>query len=383
MEEKKEDFWKRKYSMTENDWSSEWFQNIIGGKNVTEQEKEKNLKRIKKAIEENKKGEVKKINKDTFVNSYPDSIILLKEYYDSIINALHKKGTKYRNYNYFDVGNNVTWEEVLIKDRNAMLMIYAPFLSRLTKDKQDRYARYFGLTYEDLSNMLKKHRNSIYSNKKNKTDDKKKELEVLKTITKDISENHLTRQEVEEKYKIDTDTFTNYMTQLKKIDTKTYNTIINQLNENDTYKQEINDILKPLHDYIKDGIEVDDKKISFTMLDYYSLYKCNPKEITGYIHKNKDNTDVNQNRGRILGFFSKNKDVGLFQSPETFAKRKVSFIINGQKIDFDEEKSSEIINILKENSIPANFRIVYKAAERYATGQDLFPAQKSIKTKKR
>ena len=61
------------------------FQSLIGGVAVTEEEKEKNLNVIKEAIIKNNQGEEPtKISNEIFAKSYPESLELVKEYYDSL-----------------------------------------------------------------------------------------------------------------------------------------------------------------------------------------------------------------------------------------------------------------------------------------------------------
>ena len=59
-------------------------------------------------------------------------------------------------------------------------------------------------------------------------------------------------------------------------------------------------------------------------------------------------------RSKKVSFFQVNKNVGPFVSAETFSDKKVVIIFNDNKVEFDLEQSSKIIDYLKENGIPTN-----------------------------
>ena len=137
-------------------------------------------------------------------------------------------------------------------------------------------------------------------------------------------------------------------------------------------------IIPLLYYYIVNGIEINNKKKTFTMLDYYCLTTESPLNLKKYLDSRKDKK---QYRNRIIRFLEINKNVGQFESAETFAKKKIAFIINDKRVDFNVEKSSEIIEILKENKIPTSYKNVYIAAMRYASGEEILPIKRIIEQK--
>ena len=78
--------WQRKYNMTQREWDEPYFKELIGGIEVTAEEKKEAFLEIKGAIYSNKcKEKIVKIKKEIFLKTYPQSINLLTDYYDSLI----------------------------------------------------------------------------------------------------------------------------------------------------------------------------------------------------------------------------------------------------------------------------------------------------------
>lgn len=382
--EKNRDTWKRKYNMTTQDWKNSYFKELIGGKKVSTEEKSKILSEIKDATIKNNNGFLKELSKDKFLKTYPDSIYLLKNYYDSLIfSHKHISGNKLKTYHYYNFGKNKTWEEVLTADRNAMLMIYAPYLNSLSNKELSNIAESFNISINDLNDTIIKYKKDFSDSEKDKKSLKasqKYDLEILEQIINDISINNLTEQELETKYKLNGETLNDYLEQLKEFDIKAYNQIIEKIKlNNEKYIIEMNDLIQILYKYIANGIELEDRKIPFTMLDYYCISNKNIQKISEYINNKDYAQSVKQFKSRIMQFIVTNKNVGPFESPESFAGKKISLIVKDNKVDFDEKTSSEIINILKDNDIPTNYQIVYTAARRYARGEEILPIKTNTK----
>lgn len=382
--EKMKETWKRKYNMTTQDWKSPYFKKIIGGIEVSFEEKTKILSEIKETIDKNNNGVLKELNKEKLLKTYPDSIYLLKEYYDSLMFAQkHIYGNKLKNYTYYNFGRNKTWEEVLTNDRNAMLMIYAPYLNSLSKKELTVIANNFNLTIEDLNDIIIKYKRDFSDSEKDKKSLKasqKYDLKILEQIINDITIENLTEQELETKYSINGETLNNYLEQLKKLDNKAYNQVIERINLNsEKYMIEMNNLIPILYNYIVNKVDIGERKVPFTMLDYYCIANKNLQKVSEYINNKNYAPSVKPFKNRIMQFITLNKDVGPFESPETFAKRKISLIVKNNKVDFDETTSSEIISILKDNNIPTNYQIVYEAARRYARGEEILPLKKQPK----
>ena len=106
--------WNHKYNMSRFEWDKKYFQELIGGIKTSNEEKNICLKKIKQTILENKKGKVVELDKEIILKSYPESIDLLKDYYDSLIHA-HKveSNSEYKDFNQYDLMQNRKWERAL------------------------------------------------------------------------------------------------------------------------------------------------------------------------------------------------------------------------------------------------------------------------------
>ena len=370
--------WRDKYNMTNNDWSSKYFSSLVGGVRVSEAKKKLCLEKINDAIRSNKDGKVVQLDKEIILNAYPESLDMLKEYYDSLIYA-HKKesNSQYMEFNQYDLSLNKKWEDVLIKDRNAMLMVYAPYLSTLPVERLAEYAKMFGLKLNNISNIITKYKRSfsdVVQDKDSLTNNKRYDLNIIRQIVKDVLVNGYTKKALEGKYKLGSSTFDTYMKQLEEFDLDSYRQVMDKLKSNsNNYIFTMKKIMPILFDYIINGIDIDGEKVSFTMLDYYCLTNKNVQEITDYIRSNQLDDELRPMRSRVLKFFDTFKNVGPYESAERFAARDISIIHKDNKVNFDLDVSLKIVNYLKENNIPINYKIVYTAARRYARGEDILP----------
>ena len=372
--------WKNKYSMTKDAWDKEYFKEIIGGIEVSEEEKKENYNRIEKAIHSNKKGELTRLNKNSILKAYPDSINLLKEYYDSLKYAhIFTSGSRYNKYYYYNTGRNKTWEETLIEDRNTMLMIYAPYLSELPIEELTKYAEEFNLSFKDISNMLKKFRTICFPEEKEiiEKENKEYDLKVINQITHDILENNYTKKKLLEKYKLSPNELAIYGEKLKEINIENYQKVKEKLQDNnEQYYDELQNIISIIYNAIINGIEINENKVSFTMLDYYSICKKDIQDIFDYINAHRENNEIQRYKNRVIRHLISLKEVGSITSAEEFANQKISLIYKDNKTEFDKEISEKIINFLNENEIPPHHKIVYTAARRYARGEPILPLKK-------
>ena len=161
------------------------------------------------------------------------------------------------------------------------------------------------------------------------------------------------------------------MYNLKQIDIDGYNKVLERLQINsDNYYNEMREITLSIYDYIKNKIKTPEREIPFTMLDYYSIYNKNIDEITEFIRKHQE--EFKEKRGALIRFFTASKHLGSNVTAQDFANKKISFICKDNKIEFDEENSSILLELLGDN-IPKNYKIVYTAAQRYARGESIFP----------
>ena len=361
--------WNFNYSMKKNIWETEMFQKLIGGIKCAEEEKKECLKRINDAINTNNSGTIVKLDKEILLKSYPESIELLNSYYNSLINAYQKENNR------LHLNNNLKWKTELITDRNTMLFLYIPYLSSLPLDKLEKYMKTFQLSMKQMNNMIMKYKES-HSEKISKEliEDKKYDLNILKQIVKDILENHYTKSTIEKKYNMSGYTFNEMIEQLKIIDPTANDAIAKELQLNSVaYFQQMEKLIPKLYEYIANGIQIENKTIPFTMLDFHCISKKNTHDIIAYLNKNKINTNIPHCKNTIINFLNSSKNVGPFVSAESLAKKNLSITIKDKSLDLDLDFCTKIIDYLKENKIPINYNIVYTAARRYANGVEILP----------
>ena len=370
--------WKNDYSMKKGEWKKEYFQNLVGGIKVSKEEKEVYLNNIKDAIEENKKGHVTELNKEIILKAYPESINLLNDYYESLIYA-HKieSNSEYKMFDQYKISHNKKWRDVLIQDRNTMLHIYVPYLSKLPQEELEKYAKMFDLNLKYISDMLPKDKQFDTTQeqaKKSKSNDKKYDLVTIKQLVNDISLNNEPVNILEKKYKIGASTLSTYMNQLKELDEVSYHQVEEKLNQNnEKYFMKIKWLIAILHEYITNGIQDKETILPFTMLDYYCISKVNVQDIIDYLKTNPTFLETKQYRNNILSFLNKSKNVGPFISDKALAQKEISISYKEKVVKLDLEFSTKIINYLKENNIPINYNIVYTAARRQVRGETILP----------
>ena len=174
------------------------------------------------------------------------------------------------------------------------------------------------------------------------------------------------------------------MEQLKEIDIESYNQINEKLN-NTTEKSlfPMKELIPLLYEYIVNGIQYNNKRIPFTMLDYYCLSKQNTQDIMDYIKNNQLDANVKPYKSRIINFFNNTKEVGPFVTAEKMSEEGISIICGERRVDFNTDFCAKMINYLMEKDIPNNYEIVYTAGRRVARGEEILPLLNQINNMQR
>ena len=372
--------WKYKYDMKKYEWNSEYFKNLVGGISTTTEEKQACIEAIKNAISKNKNGEVTELSKEIFLKSYPESINLLQEYYDSLIDS-HKKSShsQYQQFNQYFLANNKTWEEVLTHDRDTMLFIYSPYLASISPETLSNYAKKFGLNLKVLTDMIDKYKQTVEKEPNQSSEDKSYDLKIVRQIANEILINNVTKLELIKKYNLSTYAIDKYIEKIKEIDKDAYQKVKEILKHNrEKHIYQMNLLLPALFNLIAQGMQVGENKVPFTMLDFYSISGKNVQEVTDYIKSNQNKPEVQPYKNRILRFFNNERNVGPLVSAESMAKNGIAITYHDERHEFDEAFCEKIINYLKENNIPTNYSIVYTAARRFIRGEEVLPLLNSI-----
>lgn len=353
------------------------FKKMIGGIPVNKEEKEINLAIIKEAINKNNNGIKTNIEREVFAKSYPESLNYVKEYYDSLLNVSAINSTGWKNHRYTSKEKSLRlWKRKLEHEKKLTVMIYAPILIE-TDTKLKEYVNIFGITLKDISNILNHYkiiRSEIKITIKDFQEDNSK-YEMAQIIANEVFNNNMKKDDICKKYKIGPQTFDNYIKLLKETDEKEYNKIIKKLKDNDdNYYQFLSILVEKIGNYINKGIEVEEEKIPFTMLDYYCITKIPPNKLLGYIKRvNFTSKEESINKSYLTHFLVKNKDVGPFVTTEKLINQGIVFIIKDKIIEIDEKISDEVLELLSKEQIPLNHRIVYSALQRYARGYPILP----------
>lgn len=150
------------------------------------------------------------------------------------------------------------------------------------------------------------------------------------------------------------------------------------------------DIIKKCGKYVQDGIMVNDVKMPFTMLDYYSLLIEENMEYLNYHdikslcyemkrRYNISNTELN----RFLYFLEQNYLVGEnVNNAIEVVNCNYSFIFDDKRFTPSYEDIQMIMNIFDVYEIPKHPKLIYQALHRLARDYPIFPLLVSEDEKK-
>ena len=137
---------------------------------------------------------------------------------------------------------------------------------------------------------------------------------------------------------------------------------------NDAY---IRDLVEYVGYYLKNGIIVNGKKMSFTALDYYCIAKDSIEDVATIIRAKKSPILY---QGYFLQFAANN---GLqfrkVEDAQEVLYEHNAFIKDGVRIVPTEEDIQNILDLLDSYNIPRYTRVVYTALARQAFGYPILP----------
>ena len=126
--------------------------------------------------------------------------------------------------------------------------------------------------------------------------------------------------------------------------------------------------------YVLNGIVINDKKVAFTMLDYYSLYKEDIGSVCALVRNMKFSNRYDWIcKSAFLAFYEKKMVIKRESTPEEMLSQRNAFINDGIRIEPTMNDILDIYTKFKENNIPTISRLIYTAMERYAKNIPLFP----------
>ena len=142
--------------------------------------------------------------------------------------------------------------------------------------------------------------------------------------------------------------------------------------------KEIEDLyIYNMADYIgsmlANGIEVGDKVIPFSILDYYCVTKENIFSIIGKI-KRKNLRDKYKYHS-YLSYFAEKEGllVREIDSIEEIVNEHHAFIINGQRFEPTRDDINYIFDLFEKNRIPKYSKLIYIALHRMALNMPILP----------
>lgn len=244
-----------------------------------------------------------------------------------------------------------------------------------------------GLSNVDTSTIELKNKIDIYINRKNEinSERKKRKLDIAyenllpsaqKVISEFINSDSKSKQAFLNENNLDTKTFDLYLTILFEKDQTLYNKYYDKMeNERDKRYAILSSKIKKMVDYIKNGIEFNDQKRDFDMIDYYLLTSIKPDMLSKIASEILNKEDIIVLR-RFLG---KNKNLGnvgsnevtriLNSDVEVFCEKdKDGYSIPGTGRIITKEEKLYIIDFLKQNNIPLSTKTYNLAFKRYLIG---------------
>lgn len=364
--------------------STKWFRECIGGIEVEKSVKEETLDKINKVIDGVSKNDV---TVRDFVITYPDSLYLVKKYFEIYSPNIHLDGNYLpREYREKGCSNQQQYQKVLLEEKRKideskiiLLIIYGPILSRLkSEDEINKMLDILGIDLVSFGRVINLYNVVISKDVKAIRDLEEDYNDVIAGIViSSFLNNDVTKEEVCSKYGIGSILFSKYIDKYVSIHPELQKEIENKLRNNSRKKFfYINNLILMVANYIDNGIIIDSTRLPFTMLDYICLTSMNIDELVTYIKKLKDFDSKAQLLASrtLIKFYSGNRRLGKrITESETVLNQKNIFIINGNRVEPTKDDIEEIFNLFDENNIPKLDSLIYIALNRKARGNPILP----------
>ena len=128
------------------------------------------------------------------------------------------------------------------------------------------------------------------------------------------------------------------------------------------YKENEEDITTIL-EFLKTGVSInEDKPRKFNLLDYYTITKMNPVEMSKLINEIVSKKDYINFKQQIVGEYEKDKG-----ADEEKKLKETYKVLNkeGKLIEMTQEDTQYVLNYLKANEIPLTEKVYTQAVKRY------------------
>ena len=295
---------------------------LMGGIKVSEEEKENNLNKIKNAIlNNNSQDKLIKINNETFAKSYPESMQLVKAYYDSVYNNKIANIVGWDGKTYINRPRRIAYYRAQInKSKLETILIFTPQL--IDKEVLDIKSE-LGITSKEVAYIFK-----IYK----------------KMINQNNVSNALENNPIQEGYYL-------------------------------------KDQIVKMGNYCQNKIPVNTPngviKMTFTILDYYTLIHNSPITTLDFIENSKlfscNTKEENICKNIVKKMLREYRSTEIYISKEQILKNRMAAGTVGHIVEMNEEICDEIFALLDEAKIPKSQEVVEKAFQRYALNQPILP----------
>lgn len=351
---------------------------LIGGIEVTKEEKEKNLKLINEAIIKNNKGELPlELDKEIFAKSYPESLNLIKKYYDSLYNARVANIKIWDGNNY--VNRNQKMEYFKSKKNKELLDALIIFMPIIIEKDLMEIKKLLGIRTYQINALFDRYKKIINENSNSIN---QIEEEYAKKIYEEIVINGMTKKEFCHKYKVSNDNLDKYIDTLKNINEEYYNELKFILNENIVKEYKfLKELTLKIGFFSKNKIQIninnEEILIPFTMLDYYCLTNYSPKTVIQFINNLKNfNSDSKENlikRSYARQILQFNLEKNQPTTKEKILTTGMAAGREGNVIKITEEICDKIFELFDKENIPQYKFLIEKAFYRYALNQPILP----------
>ena len=127
--------------------------------------------------------------------------------------------------------------------------------------------------------------------------------------------------------------------------------------------------------YLKNGININGVKKTFTILDYYSITNMDLKKAFAIIKNDKIERTYEESvyRGLFISFCIKENSNVLLTDIENVIKQHNAIIIDGERKELTSDEIISVFEYLNEHNIPLYSRIVYNAINRKITNFPILP----------
>ena len=362
-----------------------WFKEYVGGISCSEEEKTKSLKKINDVIKEKSESIVRVYD---FAATYPDSLYLVKAFFDTRLSPSYYQGGSYAPSEYKELGfiNQDQYKRAMKEERQnlleaklTLLIIYGPILSEIKNiDEINKMLEILGIDIVSFGRVI-----NWYNVCKSDYIDAIKDLDsnysdiIADLIISDFINSGSTKEDICAKYNIGTGMFQTYVDNYVIKHRDKINIIKQQLKNNSTKRYYYtNDLILMISNYINNGIIFDSFKVPFTMLDYMCLTNMRIEDLISIIKKTNDFKTKEELYASkvILKFYIGNRRLGrVINDSEDILKQKNVFIINNIRIEPTKEDIEDILNLFDKHSIPKLDSLIYTAIDRKVHGYPILP----------